>query len=318
MSLAERLLLDRLRERDEDAFAEIVNVHGNRVFNLVLRMVGDPHRAGAACDDRAALVDRQHRAGRPLPVGARGSEELERLAVERRRRPRPRVHTAHEVAHGLRVARPVDDAGRLLEHRRVRRPSIVLGRGHGGARGDGVQRLEQRRSADLRQPRGQRPGGVVLAHGLAPHQQHRAGVHPLVELHDRHAGLGLAVDDRPLHRRGAAVGRQHRPVHVDAAPGERVEHRARQDLPVRDHHGDVGAGGPQRLGHLRRARRARLVGRQPGLHGEPLHRRRGQLLAAPGRLVRLRHDQDHLVTRHHRAQRRQRELRRPHEHHPHS
>jgi RNA polymerase sigma-70 factor (ECF subfamily) len=40
MSIAERLLIARLRKRDEDAFSEVVRLHGDKVFNLVLRMVG--------------------------------------------------------------------------------------------------------------------------------------------------------------------------------------------------------------------------------------------------------------------------------------
>src|SRR5688572_26517543 len=40
MSLTERLFLVRLRARDERAFQELVQDHGDRVFNLVLRMVG--------------------------------------------------------------------------------------------------------------------------------------------------------------------------------------------------------------------------------------------------------------------------------------
>ncbi len=41
MSFAEQHLIDRLRQRDEEAFNEIVMLHGNQVFNLVLRMVGN-------------------------------------------------------------------------------------------------------------------------------------------------------------------------------------------------------------------------------------------------------------------------------------
>jgi RNA polymerase sigma-70 factor (ECF subfamily) len=40
MSLGERLFLSRLRARDERAFQELVHGYGDRVFNLVLRMVG--------------------------------------------------------------------------------------------------------------------------------------------------------------------------------------------------------------------------------------------------------------------------------------
>ena len=41
MSLGERLFLARLRARDERAFQELVTGYGDRVFSLVLRMVGD-------------------------------------------------------------------------------------------------------------------------------------------------------------------------------------------------------------------------------------------------------------------------------------
>lgn len=45
MSLSERLFLSRLRARDEDAFTEVVRTHGDRVYNLVLRLVGSPSEA---------------------------------------------------------------------------------------------------------------------------------------------------------------------------------------------------------------------------------------------------------------------------------
>jgi RNA polymerase sigma-70 factor (ECF subfamily) len=45
MSLGERLLLGRLVKRDEDAFSEIVHSYSDRVYNLVLRLVGSPAEA---------------------------------------------------------------------------------------------------------------------------------------------------------------------------------------------------------------------------------------------------------------------------------
>src|SRR5262245_34204356 len=45
MSLRERALLHRLRERDEDAFTEVVRVHQNQVFNLIYRMIGSREEA---------------------------------------------------------------------------------------------------------------------------------------------------------------------------------------------------------------------------------------------------------------------------------
>jgi len=41
MSVAERLLIARLKARDEDAFNEIVRLHGDKVFSLVYRMIGN-------------------------------------------------------------------------------------------------------------------------------------------------------------------------------------------------------------------------------------------------------------------------------------
>ncbi|HEX3694260.1 MAG TPA: sigma-70 family RNA polymerase sigma factor [Polyangia bacterium] len=40
MSLAERLLIGRLKARDEQAFNEIVGRYGDKVFSLVYRMIG--------------------------------------------------------------------------------------------------------------------------------------------------------------------------------------------------------------------------------------------------------------------------------------
>jgi RNA polymerase sigma-70 factor (ECF subfamily) len=45
MSLAERLLIARLRERDEQAFSEIFKRFGDKVFSLVYRMLGNRHEA---------------------------------------------------------------------------------------------------------------------------------------------------------------------------------------------------------------------------------------------------------------------------------
>ena len=45
MSLAERLLIARLKERDGQAFDEIVQLYGDKVFSLVYRMLGNRHEA---------------------------------------------------------------------------------------------------------------------------------------------------------------------------------------------------------------------------------------------------------------------------------
>jgi RNA polymerase sigma-70 factor, ECF subfamily len=45
MSLAERLLIARLKDRDGQAFDEIVQLYGDKVFSLVYRMLGNRHEA---------------------------------------------------------------------------------------------------------------------------------------------------------------------------------------------------------------------------------------------------------------------------------
>jgi RNA polymerase sigma-70 factor (ECF subfamily) len=45
MSELERSLIKRLRSRDERAFRELVREHGDRVFNITYRMLGNRHEA---------------------------------------------------------------------------------------------------------------------------------------------------------------------------------------------------------------------------------------------------------------------------------
>ena len=51
MSVAERLLIDRLMERDEQAFSEIVRQYGDKVFSLIYRMLGNRQEAEDVAQD---------------------------------------------------------------------------------------------------------------------------------------------------------------------------------------------------------------------------------------------------------------------------
>ena len=51
MSVAERLLIARLRERDEQAFSEIVRLYGDKVFSLIFRMLGNRQEAEDVAQD---------------------------------------------------------------------------------------------------------------------------------------------------------------------------------------------------------------------------------------------------------------------------
>ena len=51
MSLRERLLLGRLRDRDERAFREMVEEHQDRIYNLLYRMIGSKEEAEELAQD---------------------------------------------------------------------------------------------------------------------------------------------------------------------------------------------------------------------------------------------------------------------------
>jgi len=51
MSVAERLLIARLKERDELAFGEVVHRYGDKVFSLVYRMIGNRAEAEDLAQD---------------------------------------------------------------------------------------------------------------------------------------------------------------------------------------------------------------------------------------------------------------------------
>jgi RNA polymerase sigma-70 factor (ECF subfamily) len=51
MSVPERLLLDRLIERDEQAFSEIVRLYGDKVFSLIYRMLNNRQEAEDVAQD---------------------------------------------------------------------------------------------------------------------------------------------------------------------------------------------------------------------------------------------------------------------------
>ena len=75
----------------------------------------------------------------------------------------------------------------------------------------------------------------------AANREHRARVELLDDAHDRDAGLAVAGDDGPVHRRRTAPARQERAVHVDHAEAAGCCSSASgRSLPVRRHDAEVG------------------------------------------------------------------------------
>ena len=124
-------------------------------------------------------------------------------------------------------------------------------------------------------------------------RQDRTVIELLIDAHDGHAGFGLAVFDRALNRRGAAVLRQDRRVHIHKSPLRNLQESERQNLAVGDDDADVGMH-RFNLGQCI-ANLCRLKQRQSELVCLSRDRRGLQLQSAPSALVRLGHDECNVV-----------------------
>ena len=118
-----------------------------------------------------------------------------------------------------------------------------LGKGFQGPGLEPGQGLDHHFRAQGREFVVQGPGRGVGGDRDLAGQQHRTGIHAFVDLHDRDAGDGVAFQDRPLDRGGAAPPGQKRRMDVEAAQPGRVEYRLRQPQPIGDDDGAVGTPG---------------------------------------------------------------------------
>ena len=181
--------------------------------------------------------------------------------------------------------------------------------------GDGSGESPYGPRAQVRQLHRQRAGGVAGLDGQPALQDHLAGVHALVHEQRGHAGEGAAVPQDALHRRGAAVLGQQRAVQVDRAGARHRQQRRVQDRAEGDHGEQVGRQRRQPLPHLGGTHVGRLLHRQPQVQRRQRHLRRRQPPPAPARPVGLRDHGDDVAAARHRAQRRDGEGGRAHEHH---
>ncbi len=168
------------------------------------------------CTDRAASgarrrSDPSRQDPKPTPI------DLGEGARKRRR------HRSHQIVHGARAPAPVDAP--------VLGPApAIIGALRKIERARLCAACDQRRKAALQHPRRrlghlERHGEriLVLENGHRLLIDERAGVGLLDHGMQARAGLGLAVQDRPVHRRAAAVLRQQRAVHVEGAAGGQIE-----------------------------------------------------------------------------------------------
>ena len=150
-------------------------------------------------------------------------------------------------ARGLGANRAAPPRGSAWRHRWRPRPAAASA---GGARPPEPSSASTISAAPEARPAGRAgcrrsPAGRSAMRSA---QQHRAGIEPLVHLHDGDAGLPVAGEDGALDRRRAAPARQQRGMDVEAAEPRRLQDRA--------------AAGS---GHRRRPRRHRGRGAANGL-----------------------------------------------------
>ena len=105
--------------------------------------------------------------------------------------------------------------------------------------GDLRQVLDQQLGAEFGQAGAQFAGRLLLADGDRLPHVHGTGVEPLLQQHEAHAGLVVAGEHGPLHRRRAAPAGQQGEVGVDEPLRHDVQHRLRDQLPEGDDDGDL-------------------------------------------------------------------------------
>ena len=202
--------------------------------------VGANHGEAVAVDGD----DLAHLAGDALGVFGRqrlGVEDFHGLAVELRPGAGRRIAAADQPVDLLPRLAPVDMRIVGAAAAFIGRFGFVLFDARRLAGFDQVDRFEHRLDAHREQPveidRAERVGGRnrrLLLH------QHIAGIEPVVGPEDRQAGFRLALDDRPVDRARAAIGRQQRRMILDRAVGRDVEKILRHEQRHERHHLQVG------------------------------------------------------------------------------
>ena len=162
---------------------------------------------------------------------------------------------------------------------------MLLGLGLEGAGFQGGHRLTEDAGTHGGDPVKQLTAGFLRADGDFLADQHIAGVQPLVHLHDGNAGLGVAVQNSPLHGGAAAVLGQQGHMQVDAAILRSFQHGFGQDAAVGHHHDEVRGQRPD-VGILAAVPQgAGLEHGGPMLQSNFLDRGRGKHLLAAHRLI---------------------------------
>ncbi len=159
------------------------------------------------------------------------------------------------------------------------------------------ERFNQQRRAERGESRREADRILSRSDLRRTHRQDRAVVELLVHAHDRDARLGITGKNRGRDRGRASMSRQQRRMYVDRTALRDRQHRARNDLPVRDDDKQIGLQLLQPFDRLRVANSLRLVHLQAEHLRGHLDRWRRELHAPAGGSIRLRDHQLDVVAR---------------------
>ena len=192
-----------------------------------------------------------------------GVENLELLAVERTPGAGRRVAAADQPVDLLPRLAPIDPGVVGAAAAFVGRQRLVLLDARRLAGLHQVDRLHHGVDAHREQPveiHGAERVGAADRRFLL--QQHVAGIEAVVRPEDRQTGFLLALDDRPVDRRRAAIGRQQRRVILDRAVRRDVEEFFRHEQRDEGHDLEVGLERLELLPDFRVLVGRRLIDRQ--------------------------------------------------------
>ena len=141
-----------------------------------------------------------------------------------------------------------------------------------------IQRLHQQLSPLFCKARRNLWRGFVRADISLALQQDPTGIQALINLHGGHSGAPGTAGKGPLNGGRAAQFRQQRSMHVDNSARRKVNHAARDNLPIPNNYHDFGLQRAQVFQSFRVADSFRLKNRQTMTQRRQLHRRRSLLL----------------------------------------
>ena len=207
--------MSRHADGDDEAFAELVRRHRDRLWAVALRTLGDREEAADALQDALLSALRAGRAG-SFRGDAAVTTWLHRIVVNacldrvRRRSARPADPLGEDAA---RLPDPTDRVGRretaLVVDRGAGHPAGRAARGAGpgghagllGRRGGRHPRL-RRRARSRAAARGAGPGCCPLVRDLRPGGEAAAhGSDGVRRVPNRGSASGVGPDDRPLRGR---------------------------------------------------------------------------------------------------------------------